>query len=59
MDQQILEMKKKAIDIRHMIEKCNDLMNYIETVTNELQKRKLKKDNLEENPKNLELDDKN
>ena len=54
MDEQILEMKKKAIDIRQMIEKCNDLMNQIETVTNELQKRKLKKDNLEENPKNVE-----
>jgi len=59
MDQQILEMKKKAIDIRQMIEKCNDLMNHIETVTNELQKRKIKKDNLEENPKNLEPDEKN
>ena len=54
MDEQIIEMKKKAIDIRQMIEKCNDLMNQIETVTNELQKRKLNKDNSEENPKNLE-----
>ena len=59
MDEQILEMKKKAIDIRQMIEKCNDLMNHIETVTNELQKRKIKKDNLEENPKILEPDEKN
>ena len=45
MDEQILEMKKKAIDIRQMIEKCNDLMNHIETVTSELLKRKLKQDN--------------
>jgi hypothetical protein len=59
MEQQILEMKKKAIDIHQMIEKCNNLMNHIETFTNELQKRKIKKDNLEENPKNLEPDEKN
>jgi len=59
MDEQILELKKKAIDIRQMIEKCNDLMNHIETVTSELLKRKLKQDNLEENPKKLEPDEKN
>jgi len=59
MDEQILQMKKKAIDIRILIDKCNDLMNHLETITSELQKKKLKKDNLEENPKILEPDDKN
>ena len=54
MDEQIIEIKKKTIDIRQMIEKCNGLMNQIETFTNELQKRNLKKDNSEENPKKLE-----
>ena len=53
-EKQLIEMKKKAVDIRIMIGKCNSLMEYIESFTKELAKKKietLKVNNLEENPK--------
>ena len=56
-DKQLIEMKKKADNILIMIEKCNGLMEYIESFTKELTKKKsetLKELNLEDNPKNIE-----
>ena len=51
MNEQILEMKKKANDIRILIEKCNQLMNYIES--SELIKKRVKK-SVDEKPKSVE-----
>ena len=55
-EKQLIEMKKKALDIRMMIEKCNNLIEYIESFTKELAKGKSKtlKDNVLEDIKNIE-----
>lgn len=57
MNEQILvEMKNKANNIRKLLDECNGLMNYLETITNKIKSKKeqIKKDNLEENPKNID-----
>ena len=57
MNEEILvEMKNKANNIRKLLDECNGLMNHLETITNKIKSKKeqIKKDNLEENPKNID-----
>jgi hypothetical protein len=51
----LIEMKNKASNIRNLIDECNELMNYLENITNKIKSKKeqTKKENLEENPKNV------
>ena len=51
----LIEMKNKASNIRNLIDECNELMNYLENITNKIKSKKeqMKKENLEENPKNV------
>jgi hypothetical protein len=56
-EDKLSEIKKKTADIRIMIEKCNDLMEYIESYTQKLiikKNEKAKECKLEENPEKLE-----
>jgi predicted nucleic acid-binding Zn-ribbon protein len=52
----LIEMKNKASNIRNLIDECNELMNYLENITNKIKSKKeqMKKENLEENPKNID-----
>jgi hypothetical protein len=51
----LIEMKNKASNIRNLIDECNELMNYLENITNKIKSKKeqTKKENLEENPKTV------
>ena len=36
----LIEMKNKASNIRNLIDECNELMNYLENITNKIKSKK-------------------